>query len=378
MNFSLLKKIFLFGLLLVSFYSPAQTFTLSQKAKVSVITCDTGNESYSLFGHTAIRITDTENNIDYVYNYGAFDFNTPNFVAKFTKGDLQYFAVANRFPDFINQYTYDKRSVFEQELNIPWAYKQKLYENLTQTLSSSDSYYTYKFIDKNCTSMVVDMLNKTLGGKIITKKTDTNITYRSILFPYFDNFFLEQLGTSIIFGSKVDELGTKLFLPLELHQNLAQTQFKNHSLCKESKTLLEFLKEAPAVWWNSIYIYLLFLVIILVLNKKIIDDIYLSFMGILGLFFIFMGFYSLHHELAYNYNTLLFNPSLLLLLYFSIRKNNKIVLYLSAFNILSLVVYLLFIANKAHLWIVMPMVLTNLFILGKIIFKNSKRIPIIV
>jgi hypothetical protein len=37
------------------------------------------------FGHTAVRITDTEHFIDIVYNYGAFDFNTPNFVAKFIK-----------------------------------------------------------------------------------------------------------------------------------------------------------------------------------------------------------------------------------------------------------------------------------------------------
>jgi hypothetical protein len=31
------------------------------------------------------QITDTEHFIDIVYNYGAFDFNTPNFVAKFIK-----------------------------------------------------------------------------------------------------------------------------------------------------------------------------------------------------------------------------------------------------------------------------------------------------
>jgi hypothetical protein len=37
------------------------------------------------FGHTAIRISDPNQFIDLVYNYGAFDFNTPNFVMKFTK-----------------------------------------------------------------------------------------------------------------------------------------------------------------------------------------------------------------------------------------------------------------------------------------------------
>jgi hypothetical protein len=84
-----------------------------------------GNESYS-FGHTAIRISDPSQFIDLVYNYGAFDFNTPNFVAKFTKGDLQYFAVAHPYTDFINDYTYERRSVYEQELNIPLVLNKSL------------------------------------------------------------------------------------------------------------------------------------------------------------------------------------------------------------------------------------------------------------
>ena len=145
MDSSLLKKTFCLALLLFSLSNFGQQFTLSEKAKASIITCDTGNESYSLFGHTAIRISDSINNLDVVYNYGAFDFSTPNFVAKFTKGDLQYFAVANSFSNFIHQYTYENRSVFEQELIIPLAYKQKLFDNLNTSLASSESHYTYKF-----------------------------------------------------------------------------------------------------------------------------------------------------------------------------------------------------------------------------------------
>jgi hypothetical protein len=40
------------------------------------------------FGHTAIRISDPSQFIDLVYNYGAFDFNTPNFVATETSSIL--------------------------------------------------------------------------------------------------------------------------------------------------------------------------------------------------------------------------------------------------------------------------------------------------
>ena len=377
MNASLFKKIVCFFLFIVSIISFGQDRILSKNTRVSIITCDTGNESYSLFGHTAIRITDLENNLDLVYNYGAFDFATPNFVAKFAKGDLQYFAVVNSYPDFMNQYTYEKRSVYEQEMIIPVVYKQKLFDNLTTALASSESYYTYKFIDKNCTSMVVEILNKTLGDKIIFKKTDTDKTYRSILYPYFDNSFYEKLGTSIIFGKKVDEYGTKIFLPLELHKSLKQIKFENHLLCKESKTLLEFKKEIQSSWCDTIYTYILFLGLILILNKKGVDQFYFLIMGLLGLFFGFMGFYSFHEELAYNYNILLFNPALLILYYLMLRKNRKWIINLSVINILFAGVYVIIMINKAHLLIMLPLVITSLVLLIKITFKNSKRIPIV-
>lgn len=375
---SLLKKTVFILVLIGSMSSFGQNGILSKNARVSIITCNTGNESYSLFGHTAIRITDLEKNLDVVFNYGAFDFATPNFVAKFAKGDLQYFAVANSFPDFMNQYTYEKRSVFEQELNIPLDKKQKLLDNLTATLSSSQSYYTYKFIDKNCTSMVVDILNKTLGSNVIIKKTDTDKTYRSILYPYFDTSFYEKLGTSIIFGKKVDEYGTQIFLPLELHKSLKLIQYENHPLCKESKTVLEFKKETSSSWWDNFYTYAVLLAFIVLINKKSINIFYLFTMGLLGLFFGFMGFYSFHEELAYNYNILLFNPLLLVLLYFYYTKKNKWIINLSLANLFFLFVYVLFILNKIHLLIVLPLVLTSIVVLLKIIIRESKRIPVVI
>jgi hypothetical protein len=372
---SLLKKLFFFALLIISMSGFGQNILLSKNAQVSVITCDTGNETYSLFGHTALRVTDADNNLDVVYNYGAFDFATPNFVAKFAKGDLQYFAIAHSFSDFMSQYTYEQRSVFEQELIIPLVYKQKLFDNLNSVLASDGRYYTYKFIDRNCTSMVVEMLNQTLESNIIVKKTDTDKTYRTILYPYFDNFFYQKLGTSIIFGKKVDELGTRIFLPFELLKSLEQTQFENHPLCKESKTLLKFKKEVPSSWWDNFYTFVFLLGFIVVINKKSIDLFYLSLIGLLGIFFGFMGFYSLHQELEHNYNILLFNPLLLALLYFHYTQNKKWIINVALVNILFLIIYVVFMFNKIHLLIVLPLILTSLVLLVKMIMLNSKRNP---
>jgi hypothetical protein len=373
MNISILKKIVLFALFLGSANSSfGQNKTLSENAKVSVLTCGTGNESYSLFGHTAIRIKDADHFIDLVYNYGAFDFNTPNFVAKFTKGDLQYFAVAHPFSDFMNEYNYERRSVYEQELNIPYALKQKLFDNLNTSLASGETHYTYKFIDKNCTSMVVDIINKTLDTVAIVKNTDTDITYRTILYPYFDHHFYEKLGTSIIFGKKVDRLGTQIFLPFELQKSLKKVQYNKQLLAEENKILLAFNEIHLDSWWNNCYSYLLLLGAIVILNRKFTNQLYLLTMGLLGLFFLAVGFYSSHQELGYNYNVLLFSPATLILLYFIYTKNKKWIYALSLFNLATLFVYLLIIINKAHLLIVLPLVLTSGIILVRLAIQNKR------
>ena len=67
-----------FFLFLFSISNYSQSNSLSEASKVSIITCGTGNESYSLYGHTGIRIKDSLKGIDIVYNYGAFDFQTKN------------------------------------------------------------------------------------------------------------------------------------------------------------------------------------------------------------------------------------------------------------------------------------------------------------
>lgn len=355
-----------------------QDIPTSKDLKISILTCGLGNETYSYFGHTAIRATDTTNHIDIVYNYGAFDFGTPNFVAKFAKGDLQYFVVAHSYADFVNEYNYEKRSIYEQELLIPIDLKQKLFSNLNHTLLSEDRYYTYKFIDKNCTSMVVDIINKTLNRNVIIKKGATDISYRSILFPYFDGHFYEQLGTSIIFGTKVDQLGSRIFLPFELKNSLEKITFQNHPLVSKSKTVLSFEKETPFSIWNNIYTYLIILAFVVLVQNKIIDKIYLFILSLMGIFFVMVGFYSLHQELAMNYNVLLFSPLLLLLIFLSLLKNKKWTYRFAVLHLIFLIVYFLFMINKAHFFIILPMIITSGIVLVRVALRNKKPIPIII
>jgi hypothetical protein len=359
-------------LLLFSVSVFGQSVQLSPNAKASVLTCGSSPEIYALFGHTAIRINDPSQNIDIVYNYGAFDFDTPNFALKFVKGDMQYFVTSSSFSDFVGQYMYERRSVWEQELNLPLEKKQELFETLNTVLFSNERFYTYKFIDRNCTNMAADVINKTLGGKFIYKRKNIETTYRDILYPYFNGHFYEQWGTSVLFGTKVDEQATVLFLPVELQESLALTAYNDQPLAPQNRPLMKFdQQEAPFSWWNNIYTYLIFLALVVILNRKGLNLFYLVLIGLLGLFFSFNGIYSLHEELAWNYNILLFNPLLLLLAYFYSANQTKWIYRTSLFLLIMLGVYVIYMFNKAHLFVVLPMVICNGILLIRLLLKSQ-------
>ena len=115
-----MKKLIIILLLLASnFFSEAKTYLqLSDSAEVTLITCTPGTELYSIFGHSAIRIKDPVYLLDRVYNFGTFDFNTPNFYVKFVKGRLDYMLSTSKYKYFEYSYKVENRGVVEQKLNI--------------------------------------------------------------------------------------------------------------------------------------------------------------------------------------------------------------------------------------------------------------------
>ena len=369
----LLKLFLLFFTLISLANAKSQTLQLSENAQVSVLTCGNGNELYSLFGHTAVRIFDPQTNIDIVYNYGAFDFATPNFVVRFSKGDLQYFVTSSSFEDFLYSYEYEERSVVEQNIALSASQKQQLFDKLSETLLSNDRFYTYKFIDRNCTTMVVDLLNGIVGKNILKKVDPDDSTYRDILYPYFDNHFYEQLGTSIIFGTKVDHYAEKVFLPIELFNSVHKATIDNEPLEKSSRTWLKYDNEqVPTSWWNNIYTYLTALVLLIVFNKNGANMMFFLITGLIGTFFLFAGFYSFHGELANNYNALLFNPALLLVVLFFYTKQDLWFYKSAIFCVASIAVYLLFVIGKVYFLIVLPLVVSMTIILIRYILRFRK------
>lgn len=359
MTKKLLSVVFLF----LSFLSFSQNISLSNQATVSIFTCGRGNELYTTFGHTAIRIKDETTNLDVVYNYGAFDFNTENFYLKFVKGDLQYFINASSYDEFIYEYQMEKREVIEQTLNFSPKQKQELFDLLNASLFSEDRSYIYKFIDRNCTTMVVEKINKMIGKELIQKVDATSISYRELLYPYFANHFYYKLGINIIFGAKTDNKAVKLFLPSELMHSLDKATIDGIPLVVKKETLIQGNElESGFSFINSIYFVALLLLILVVTNKKKVFLTYLLVAGLLGLFLSLVGLYSLHKELLWNYNALLFNPLFLLLPFLRGKWFKKTIQ--TCFVVLG--IYVVVVFAKPYVWLMMPFILATSYMLWKL------------
>ena len=344
----------------------SQTIILSEKTQVSVLTCDSGIQLHSLFGHTALRINDPVNGFDAVYNFGYFDFNTPNFYLKFVKGDMKYFAAVDSFENFMPEYVYLQRGVYEQYLNLSQIQMQHIFDDLNQILQSDKKFYTYKFIDRNCTTMVVDLINKNIDNKISNKIKAQSDTNREILYGYLNNHFYESLGINIIFGAKADRKFTNIFLPMQFLEGLQLSKNQNAKLVSATKTLNPHSASQPFSIWNNCYSLILFLAIIVVVNKRWLTISYFTLTGIIGILLFSVAFYSFHEEVHSNYNIFLFNP-LYIFLALSIARNLKktgiIIVYIIT---ATLVCYTIYISGKPFFIMFLPFIIANSILLYKV------------
>jgi hypothetical protein len=361
-----MTKYFLALLLFFNFNAKSQN-TLSDQAQASVLTCGSGNQLYSIFGHTAIRIYDPLQNIDLVYNYGTFDFNTPNFYLKFVKGDLMYQLSVSSFNDFMYEYQYTNRDVWQQRMNISTKDVQKLYQILNDEYFSEEKKYIYKFIYKNCTSKTNDKINEILSAKIIHKIDDKTISYRQVLNPFFKENYWAKLGINAIFGIKVDAAATQLFLPIELLNSLEKAKLNTKNVVFEKEILNKAIPQENKIpWWNSHWIVIILLSILVFLcNKKIIVTSLFIF-GIFGVFFASVGLFSLHKEVLWNYNVILFNPIYLLLIYFYAKNNYQKVKFLIHLIFGLFFIYTLYLIYIKNLMIFLPFIIYFIIILLKL------------
>ena len=172
-----------------------------------------------------------------------------------------------------------------------------------------------------------------------------------------------------MFGTKVDQPAERLFLPLDLIASLEQ----NETLAKPKVVLYEAPKDnyIPSIF-DSIYTLIIVLGLIVLARKKWLTYTYFLISGIVGIFFCFVGLYSFHEEVLWNYNALLFNPFFVILFYFLLKKQTTRVKLIAKLIFIMHLIYFAIMLNKIHLGIVAPFLVANILLLSRILLPSKK------
>lgn len=317
------------GLLLLAFasiFTKAELPTLSQQSKIVLFTCGPGDELYAGFGHSAIWISDPVKGIDRLYNYGTFDFNTPNFYWKFVRGKLDYMLTVTNASRFINEYNYRKIKVTGQTLDLQLHEKQKLFDLIEENLLPENRFYKYDFFYDNCATRIRDIVEKSVDGSIDFNTSDENISMREILFPYLNYSPWTKFGINLILGLTSDKKASTyeyMYIPKLMQNAFAnaivernnQTSklVSNERVYLESKLVFQYnILNDPALFFGLLFLLIGFITWFELRSGKYLKwiDILLNSIAILaGLFLFFMWVGTDHTATNQNLNSLWLFPA---------------------------------------------------------------------
>ena len=316
---------------------------LSETGKVSVLTCGPGFEFFESFGHTALRICDTSLGMDYVFNWGMFDFSTDNFYLKFAQGQLPYMLGVTSYERFVEEYAYYGRSMYEQTLALTYEEKQILFDTLRKNAQPENKFYYYDFFEDNCATRVRDIIQYSLQNRHFPTEstTDTNLQFRELFHPYAENFPWWRFGIDIALGMRADKKASVfdyMYLPEDLMNQFDTTILLNDSnvLTQSKQTILEELyphSQPTAISPNMVF-WILFVLVaglsFLEWKKKFyvkaFDITLFAAVFILSLLVFYLSCISDHNATKGNLNLLWANPLFFWVL-IRLRKTNRIVLY---------------------------------------------------
>ena len=300
---------------------------------ISLLTCSPGNELYSAFGHSAIRVQDRLNEVDVVFNYGTFDFEQEGFYINFVRGKLMYFLDLDAYTSFYNQYLAEGREIRELGLLLTATEKENILKFLLWNSRRENKFYAYDFFWDNCSTRVRDVFSNELKNKLKwhTEGWDSSHTLRENLKPYVQHLPWVSFGFDLILGLPCEQLASPMdqtFLPDRL-EKLVRTASIEEAGLKTSWVTRDIilLKKNIVPETTSIFsplftttalLFFLSLLTLLEWQRKItfalLSHGIIGISGVLGVFFVLMGFTD-HFSTPYNLNILWLLPSNLMFVF---------------------------------------------------------------
>ncbi len=294
---------------------------------IYLITCGPGTETYSVYGHSAIRIVTTGNKNDNVYNWGLFDFETPNFAWKFAKGRLDYMLGVETMQSFLEVYYFEKRFVLSQKMNLNSSEKRRLTGLINENLRPENIKYRYDFFYDDCSTRIRDLIEKSVGEKLLYPPAGKgkSPTFRQMVGKYQDPFPWLNMGINLLMGASADKPASfrdRMFLPLDMQRELSETVVSRDGkmipLLQNPETILDFdppvIKQKflfkPEIDFSALLIILIILSATVKQMKfnRILDLILFSVFSILAIMMVFFNFFTDHQQMKWNLNIIWLNP----------------------------------------------------------------------
>ena len=336
------RIVLIFALLLLPFAGQTQEQgqrPLSDSAFASVLTGGAGDEFYTSFGHTAIRVCDTARGLDMVYNYGTFDFDTPHFYWTFARGKLNYCLSRSSFEDFMLEYRYEGRAVWEQRLRLSEQEVNNLYLMLETNYLPEYRYYMYDFFRDNCATRVRDMVRDCLCHDRLSPecRRDTNLSYRNILYQSTEGTLLWwRLAIDMALGVRCDQRCSNyeyMFSPLKMMEQFdTLTRVgSGEPVAEHAVTLLQETRQQPSRSLSPTLVFWVLFVMVLCLTLMEwrkgwslgwMDRVLFIVVSLLSLLALFLWLCTDHYCTKINLNVLWASP---LFIYFAImlRRSNR-------------------------------------------------------
>ncbi len=310
-------------MLLLSFWAGALSAQLSNAATISILTCRAGDEVENIFGHTAIRVVDPATRKDEVYNYGTYDFNKPNFMWKFLRGELEYKLSGSSFNNFIRTYQYQKRSVFEQILNLDRGQRNKIYNTLQENYKPENREYIYEFFFDNCSTRARDLVANNIIGLDFPETVTRPLSFRKMLDQHNYTMPWTDFGMDLLVGTVADRAASvseQMFLPEFLFDNFERSSIMHEPLVSKTQLIADYEKEAkqrkripfftPALFFGLLLLLEIFFLIKATNSKWLTayDSVLFFALGLGSLILFFMWFGTIHITTKSNLNVLWMNP----------------------------------------------------------------------
>lgn len=225
----------------------------SDSMTVSLITCFPGPEIYELCGHSAIRIRSAQ--MDSVWNYGLFDFNQPNFVYRFVKGETDYRMGGYPFAWFLPEYVQRGSRVVEQDLNLTQWEARRLLAMLHEEEKPQNAVYRYNYVRDNCATRIRARLDSVAGRPVLYPGDPKYASFRDEMRHYHRGYPWYQFGIDLALGAGLDQpvtAGEEMFVPVEMMERASTATLPDgRPLVRETRDLNPGRDDAtlPATPW---------------------------------------------------------------------------------------------------------------------------------